>query len=161
MLGGCFSGPMLDREAQITETTRTYPDKAKADVLAAAEELLRSVDGKKTTVTYTESGLKATRNYFSMSTGDSGVATWTVSADAAGKGTTVTIAASQTRSRGYDLPVTGNASYRLFFSRLDYLLGLSTTWVDCYQAASLEASGSFGKPHALCLGAPQVTPIAK
>lgn len=138
-------------------------------MLAAAEELLRLIDPKKTSLTYRDGGVTAVRNYFSFQliAAESGTATWSVDVADSPGGAVVTIQGSQQRAPQsfvlpatsvYDVPLKGNAAYRLFFSRLDYLLGLSPTWIPCYQASSLQASGSIGPVTSLCIAAPDEIP---
>ena len=141
-LGGCATKPKISEEEMKAAMTRTYQGVSSGQVMKASEKLLKMVDEKRFQFTQSGNQLTATRSgeiFTGMYSGGksrvSGV--WLVNTKEMGKSTVVKIEAAwktEPLSTGLSSKVKrpeGTAVYKLFFSRLDNLLGKSNEWMTC------------------------------
>lgn len=171
-ISGCATvRPEMSREEFLNATTRYYEKVTKEQVLSASEKLFRLSDGDDYSFSHTENSINASRKwmaYFIIGAA-SGVDYWTVTVEPNdGKiKTTVlvttkseTVAATGTTDGGYaatTLPSSGgqqfqgNAIYDVFWSRMDFLLGKTDTWMTC-QASNQRVKQKivWGSNEALC-----------
>lgn len=175
----CTPRTPLTREEFLAETTRVYPGKAPAEVMTAAEDLLRLADPR-TQFQYRDDGFTAYRPLvvfavIAMVTGTVTVDFKAAPADDGGTKATVAMgvlaagsAVMPTGSGGYSLaptgtagaPPAGNHAYRLFWQRMNHLLGDGDRWVACYDTPFKlnDADAIWGSAEALCAGAPDKLP---
>ncbi len=151
-LAGCapYSIPQLSRDEWIALKTRTYPGVPVTAAYDAAERILRLADPKDVTASYDAAGRLRLVRAWMIYTGVAfvGVRTgqdvWLVEAVPAADGTQITVTASG------DLGVPDDpALYRLFWARMDYLLGRTATWTTCEDAAGWP-NGKADMPLLLC-----------
>jgi hypothetical protein len=157
LVAGCAGPQLQTREDWLAATSRTYRDVAKDDILRAGEHLFRLADGTDFTIVHQQDALIASRQwmvYLVIAVGF-GTDHWVVRAQEARDGAIqVTVSASTqsqmagpsqptlsggTPSMGptFGSPVTNPALYRLFWARMDYLLGVSDKWLTCDDASSV------------------------
>lgn len=154
LLTGCGTVKRMTREEWKVETTRTYLDKSPEEILIAAEKIFRLSDENDYSFAYRDDQVIATRNWmvFAILASVSGVDSWQVSAKRTPEGSTVATAflsvqysnqsmvlttpspSFATTSFG-GVPIDTPWDYRVFWSRMDYLLGVSNTWLDCGSAS--------------------------
>lgn len=145
ILTGCASRQLTPEEAaavreqQIKSMSREYPGKTSRDILLAADRVFRLADNDYSCV-HSENGLLAKRDVimyyiFTSAIGDN---TWELSTKVDGDKTKVSVVSrySITTNPGgtHRDTVLNSELYDLFFSRLDYLLGISKEWTSCDQA---------------------------
>ncbi len=181
ILMGCAETKYLTREEslklrneQIEATTKTYDAVTKEDVLIAVDKLFRLADGDDFQITHTENSIFGKRRWtiYLVLAASMGVDNWIVSAeDEKGLKTVKVTVRVQTSASSITpmmttagtnnwsvatLPpiedsIQGRALYYIFFSRLDYLLGKSTKWLNCDEAeADIKEKKIKGFTDALC-----------
>lgn len=129
----------------LKESTRVYLSEDKARVIAAAETVLQHADGKDTRFEYNQSGFLAVRPFGlnALVAGIKGEDRWTfsVSGNKGGAATALrvirsgTATAANKRSRFRDNAVYVG-SFRLFYARIEYVLGRRADWVGCARASA-------------------------
>jgi hypothetical protein len=146
MLAGCVRAERTTNHADwLKESTRRWSGETKSRVIAAAEAVVKHSDPSDITVEYSRSGFSARRKFFiyAVVTAATGEDRWTFSAsenhDGASaavriiqRGTTFAGQASQ-RFRDNQTTV---GSLRLFYARLDYMLGKRPDWITCSEAVA-------------------------
>lgn len=156
------------------QTTRTYADVPPAKALAAAEEVVRLAgDPRDVQVTPTATGAVAHRYYVGF-VGMQNVSNdyaFALQVAPAGQGSTVALTLTASRSDFSEDEVIGTSPfldngpiriadpYKLFFARLDYLLGKRADWVTC--AAAPAALGASVALDPLCYRARDGAPPTK
>lgn len=149
-----------ERERQLNMMSRTYDNVTPEEVLVAADRVFRLADDDYN-ISHAPGGLQAQRNWMiylilSVATGTDN---WTVTVEslpdnkvkviamhsptansifagpAGGGVTSVTIPGMQNLT-------TRPAIYELFFSRLNYFLGKTKTWVTCKEASKIFTDGN-------------------
>lgn len=150
VLAGCALEPVKYSGAEYASlTTRTYKNIKKEDVFSATKEIFELADP---TFKVTKFGdeIKASRSVgvlFNTIT-----YSWRVLAEARNADVLVTTE-HQTQIDTTDLPSGWEGSYKLFYARLDYLLGKSNHWLTCSEAADARGDISrkrYGSLEALC-----------
>ncbi len=155
---GCASPPskQLSREEYLTMTTRVYKNEKSERVIAKAEEVLRLADEKDVKFAHKKNGFIAQRHWmmYAVIAAYNGVHYYDFSVEQEGKNIRATL---ELRGQGNlhtaaISPVIGGAggvtvtpdsmpsaavvvfdqaSYDLFWHRLEYLLGKQKTWLTC------------------------------
>lgn len=153
-LTGCGTVKTMNRAEWRAETTRIFPNNSPDAVLAASEEVFKLSDGGDFSFAYTDDELIATRRwmfYTGLANFD-GTDTWRVKAtrgpNGATKATVIVYRSSSdqtmvltTPTPSYattgtgGLPVSTPWDYRLFWLRMEFLLGNSSEWLDCKAAS--------------------------
>ncbi|MFM9974588.1 MAG: hypothetical protein ACKVON_08450 [Beijerinckiaceae bacterium] len=129
----------------LKESTRIWPGESKARVIAAAEAVVKHSDPGDISVEYNRSGFVARRKFFIyavLATAE-GEDRWTFSANENSEGASAALRVIQrgsTRSGNFSDRFRENQTFlggfRLFYARIDYLLGRRTDWVACKDAAA-------------------------
>ena len=165
-LAGCGHAPVQinDRQDYLAEATRMYPGEQKERVIQAAETILKSSDPGKLDMRYTGKGFVGLRQYayYAILVAGNGQEKWefeveertgaqfaSLSVSDAG-----IVAAGSSVSR-YESSLKAIPLYRLFWKRMDYMLGRRADWVACAdEAQELEKSGvnPLGALSGLCGG---------
>lgn len=149
---GCGTTEQLaSREDSLAETTRVFPGRSAEDVIKAAEAVLRQSDPSDFTFQHLTDGFIGSQRFFYTFGlgGADGQVKWTFTAPA-GNGpvrASVTVV-SFSNVRGVisattiEEPIRHAPLYRLFWSRVDYVLGKGE-WTSCDKVVSdLQKSGS-------------------
>jgi hypothetical protein len=147
-LAGCVSmPPQPTREQWLDLKTRTYPGVTQAQVFAAAERLFTLADGSDFSFVYAPTGdqLTAVRRWMLVGIIPVwGRDTWTVTATPQDGRVLATVEAL--RNEGETTPQV----YRLFWARMDYLLGRSKTWITCDKAWEGKGNREYAALQMLC-----------
>ncbi len=144
MLSACVAAPRVESHAQwLAEATRTYPDEAPERVIAAAEAVLRHADPGDFTFDYRTGGFRAHRKFlvYAVLAAADGEDRWTFQAGRGTGGARASVWLSE-RARvhgvGGTRSVQANSqqigTFRLFYARIDHLLGRRPDWVTCGEA---------------------------
>jgi hypothetical protein len=153
-LAGCAAAPhqVRDRDDYLAEATRVFPGETRERVLKAAETVLKISDPADFEFRYTLTGFTGLRRYFiyAVLASASGREKWEflTEPDPAGLRASVSISEEGTASGGYSANRYEGAMasvplYRLFWSRVEYMLSKRSDWVTCEQAAGeLQASNT-------------------
>jgi hypothetical protein len=147
VLTGCASAPheVRDRDDYLAEASRVYPAETRERVLRAAETVLRISDPNDFEFRYTLTGFVGLRRYFiyAVLASASGREKWEfmTEPEPAGLRASVSISEEGTASGGYSASRYENAMasvplYRLFWSRVDYMLRKRADWLTCQQAGT-------------------------
>ncbi|KAA2241212.1 hypothetical protein [Salinarimonas soli] len=150
-LGGCVGAPKVESHGQwLAEATRTYAGETAPRVIAAAEAVLRHADPGDVTFDYRLGGFRAERKFlvYAVLAAAEGEDRWTFNASQSGRAVRASVFLTE-RARvhgtGGARQVNANrqqvGTFRLFYARIDYLLGLRPDWVTCR-----EAPGKLGLP---------------
>jgi len=140
--GGCATKPKVSEEEMKAATTRTYEGVSSEQVMQASEKLLKLVDESRFKFNRDDKQLTATRSgqiFTGMFSGGKSniTAVWLVKTRQEDKSTVVNLEGgweTETLSTGLTSHVKrpeGTAVYKLFFNRLDNLLGRSNEWMTC------------------------------
>ena len=164
---GCATKPTMTREAFLDATTRTYA-KSPDEILNAAQKVLQLADGDDFNFSHSEDGMAASRNWmiylvFSAAFGND---VWQVKTTKQPDGKTKVFVSASTNPGGTVAPlgngvatlpgtagnaVQGTALYDLFYSRLEYLMGLNKEWITCRDSDQrIKAKKVWGLNEALC-----------
>lgn len=154
--------PRLTRDEWIKATNRTYDGITKEQLIRAAEQVLSLAGGEYMKVAHTEDGFDARRDwhYYVVLQSETGSDHWAFRASSTpsgAKGTIQLTARRQLYAYGV-LPATeknktveGTAIYDLFWSRMDYMLGINPTWTTCdMSTGKIEQGSIWGETSALC-----------
>jgi hypothetical protein len=153
ILSGCAAPHQVrDRDDYLAEATRVYPGESRERVLKAAETVLKLSDPTDFEFRYTLTGFTGLRRYFiyAVIASANGREKWDflTEQDPAGLRASVSISEEGTASGGYSANRYEGAMasvplYRLFWNRVDYMLGRRPDWVTCADAATeLEQSNT-------------------
>ncbi|MGE4505622.1 MAG: hypothetical protein AB7D51_09765 [Desulfovibrionaceae bacterium] len=156
-LVSCAKKPVLTREESLAlrqkhleMTQRTYSQKTPDEVLVAVDNILRLADGDYE-IFHSEKGLIAKRrwSFYAVLFAAFGQDTWYISTEYTDSNSTNIEIRVVSQSQGVAPMATTNGGwtattlpsledsvlseplYQLFYSRLDYLLGVSDIWYDC------------------------------
>lgn len=168
-LGACAHQQReLTRDEYLAMTTKSYPGVSQKKLMDTAEQILRYADGSDFKLHHKKNGFLATRDWgvylvlaaargtdywdiefsgnkvsLSISTADSATTAWAMPDGGVAPLTTV----------GHGRPVYGDATYRLFWARMDYLLGKPKgDWPTCEYARQQVRDGNwFGVLDPLCM----------
>jgi hypothetical protein len=130
-------------EEWLREATRVWPGETRARVIAAADAVVKHADPRDTTVEYNRHGFAARRKFFiyALIASASGTETWTFSSAENTQGASATVriiqrgtAQAGSQSERFRENQVYLGSLRLFYARVDYLLGRRPDWITCSQA---------------------------
>lgn len=145
ILPGCIAGGerVTSHADWEREATRFYPGESKARMIAAAEAVLRNSDPSDISFEYRASGFTARRKYFyyAVFASADGEDRWSFYAGENRKGAKATVylvdrmalrtVAGNGRSRVNQRLI---GTFRLFYARMDYVLGRRSDWPTCQSA---------------------------
>lgn len=145
VLGACAAPHrIIDRDDYLAEATRSFPSQDRERVIRAAEAVLKQSDPDDWEFRYTAEGFTGLRRYFvyAVLASASGREKWEFNTELANPSTikaSISVSEAGVSSGGYSSrPYEGSMSsiplYRLFWSRVDYVLGRSQTWTTCQEA---------------------------
>jgi hypothetical protein len=146
LLGACAQPEKpMSHAAWQAEAVRSWPGETRARLIAGAEAVLNHAAPRRLSFEYTQNGFRALRR----STLYGGLVTaelsdrWRFAASANDAGAAATVrmvqhgtASAGTRSQSYREPNLAIGGFRLFYARLDYVLGRRADWVSCAAAAA-------------------------
>jgi hypothetical protein len=141
----CTPPPQItDRSDFLAEATRTYQGETTERVILAAQRVLEQSDPKGFEFRNTLNGFSGLRRYFvyAVIASQSGREGWDFTADREPNGgiraglTIADVGASQSgyNHSAYNVQMASIPMYRLFWSRVDYVLGRSDNWTTCDDA---------------------------
>jgi hypothetical protein len=143
-VAGCTPAARVSDHADwLKEATRVWPGETRARVISAAEAVVKHADPRDTTIEYNRHGFAARRKFFiyALIATASGTENWTFSSaeNVHGASATVRIVQRGTAQAGsHSERFRENQVYlgslRLFYARIDYLLGRRPDWITCSQA---------------------------
>jgi hypothetical protein len=133
----------LNHADWLKESTRIWPGENKARVIAAAEAVVKHSDPGDIAIEYNRSGFVARRKFFIyavLATAE-GEDRWTFSTSENSEGASAAVRVIQ-RGTARSGNVTDRfrenqtflGSFRLFYARIDYMLGRRPDWVTCKDA---------------------------
>jgi hypothetical protein len=144
LAGACTTAQRVTDHADwLKEATRVWPGETRARVIAAAEAVVKHADPRDTAVEYNHRGFTARRRFaiYALIASASGTETWTFSSaeNEVGASATVRIiqrgtAQAGSRSESFRENQVYVGSLRLFYARIDYLLGRRPDWIACSDA---------------------------
>lgn len=144
VLSGCAQPhQILDRSDYLAEAARTFPGETRERVIKAAETVLRLSDPSDFEFRYTLNGFTGLRRYFvyAVLASQSGREKWDFLAERTPTGiqASVSISEAGVTSGGYSsTPFERNMAsvplYRLFWSRVEYVLARRPDWTTCDEA---------------------------
>jgi hypothetical protein len=127
----------------LREATRTWPGETRARVIAAADAVLKHADPRDTAVEYNHHGFTARRKFFiyALIATASGTETWTFSSAENEQGASATVriiqrgtAQAGSQSERFRENQVYLGGLRLFYARIDYMLGRRPDWIACSEA---------------------------
>jgi len=133
-----------DRQDYVAEATRNFPGETRERVIAAAQTVLKQSDAPDFDFRFTLDGFVGLRRYFvyAVLASQQGQEKWQfVTRENPGSiEASVSISEAGTVSGGYSVTPFERAMnsiplYRLFWSRVEYVLGRRSDWVTCEEAA--------------------------
>jgi hypothetical protein len=144
LLGCSKPHQIVDRADYVAEGTRTYTSVSREQVITAAETILKVSDPTDWDFRYDQGGFTGLRRYtvYAVLAAASGREKWQFETEVSGRNAiraSITISDAGVASGGYTVtPYEGKMAnvelYRLFWMRLDYMLGKRPDWVTCEQA---------------------------
>lgn len=151
LLSACAAPHQITNRADfLAEATRTYKV-PREKVIQAAETILKISDPQDFDFRHNQSGFVGMRRYFvyAVLASASGQERWEISTEETKEGVRVSLGVTdvgQTHGQGgqrYDGKLGSVHLYRLFWKRMDYMLGKSQVWVSCQDASQeIEAGGT-------------------
>jgi len=127
----------------VREATRVWPGETKARVIAAAEAVVKHADPRDTQLEYSRQGFVARRKFFiyAVIATAQGEDRWTFQAAENEEGASASVriiergtATAGRTSAGFRENLVQVGSLRLFWARIDHLLGRRPDWIACSQA---------------------------
>ena len=160
-LSSCFPEqrqPVPIEPPRVKVQTRDYPGITPNQVLAASEKIFQLADEGDVTIRRKPSILVVKRPHKSL-VYKSLEEKWTVETRRE-EGATYVKVSALFEKEGSEVYPRGIGTYRLFFSRLDYLLGASSNWMTCLQyEAKIIRDPSWGhEDRFLCMNAKDKVP---
>lgn len=151
-LSGCNSShQIVDRDDFLAEATRRYKSEDRERIIRAAEAVIRHSDPEDVEIRHTAAGFTALRKYFiyAVLAAATGREKWEFSVENAPGEQVATVSiseAGQTHGQYSSTPFENNMNniplYRLFWKRVDYVLGRRPDWAYCaYEIAAVRAAG--------------------
>ncbi|MGL5115144.1 MAG: hypothetical protein ACRC7C_07450 [Beijerinckiaceae bacterium] len=161
LLSACATGERPANHADwLREATRVWPGETQARLIAAAEAVVRHADPADTTLEYNKGGFLARRKFviYAVIAAAVGEDRWTFAASENTEGASASIrviqrgtAISGSSSERFRDNQTDIGGFRLFYARMEYLLGRRADWVNCQDApAKLSVSAEKPGTDALC-----------
>lgn len=170
-LAGCAANhPKMSREEYLSTTQHTY-DNSPDEIFKASEKLFNLADGNDFQYSWTDDTLIANRkwSFYLVLAAGFGNDTWQIKTQKLSDGKTkVSVMVSTTSSSLMPMPTTGGdfsggttpsmanlvqgtAIYDIYWSRLDYLLGINKHWMTCKEAdQKVKDKKVWGNNEALC-----------
>jgi hypothetical protein len=141
----CTPPPQIsDRSDFLAEATRTFPGETTERVILAAQRVLDQSDPKYFEFRNTLNGFSGLRRYYvyAVIAAENGRERWDFTADRDPNGairaglTIADVGAAQSsyNRTAYDVQMASIPMYRLFWSRVDYVLGRNDNWTTCDDA---------------------------
>jgi hypothetical protein len=152
-LSGCGTAPhrIVDRDDFLAEATRHYKGESRERVIRAAETVIKMSDPEDVEMRYTAQGFVALRKYFiyAVFASASGREKWEFTVEDAPSEEVASLSISEAgtsygnySAQPYENVMNNFPLYRLFWKRVDYILGRRPDWVTCDQeTAALQAQG--------------------
>lgn len=144
MLLGCAQPHQIrDRTDYLAEATRTFPGETRERVLKAAETVLRISDPNDFEFRYALNGFTGLRRYFvyAVLASQSGREKWDFLAEQVPTGIQASVSISEAgvtsggySSTPYERSMASVPLYRLFWSRVEYVLAKRPEWTTCAEA---------------------------
>jgi hypothetical protein len=145
LVAGCARAERPTNHADwLKEATRRWQGESKARVIAAAEAVVKHSDPRDITVEYNRSGFVARRKFliYAVIAAANGEDRWNFMAAENSEGASAAVRiiqrgtthAGQTSQRFRDNQ-TMVGSLRLFYARIDFMLGKRPDWISCSEAA--------------------------
>jgi hypothetical protein len=144
LLGACARSERVTSHADwMKEATRIWPGETRARVIAAAEAVLKQADPRDTKFEYNQRGFLAKRAFFiyAVIASAEGVDTWSFTTAENSEGASASVRVIQRgkaiagqHSERFRDNQTMVGSFRLFWARIDYMLGQQPDWVTCAEA---------------------------
>jgi hypothetical protein len=145
-VSACATGERPNNHADwLKEATRVWPGETQARLISAAEAVVRHADPTDTTLEYSKAGFLARRKFviYAVVAAAVGEDRWTFSASENTEGASASVriiqrgtAFSGSSSERFRDNQTDIGGLRLFYARMDYLLGRRPDWVTCDAAAA-------------------------
>jgi hypothetical protein len=143
-VAGCTPAARVATHADwLKEATRVWPGETRSRVIAAADAVVKHADPRDTTVEYNRHGFTARRRFFiyALIATAGGTETWTFSSAENAQGASATVriiqrgtARAGAQSESFRENQVYLGSLRLFYARIDYLLGRRPDWIGCGEA---------------------------
>jgi hypothetical protein len=143
-LAGCAPAARVTNHADwLKEATRTWPGETRGRIIAAADAVVKHADPRDTQVEYNHHGFTARRKFliYALIATATGTETWTFSSAENEKGASATVriiqrgtAQAGSHSERFRENQVYLGSLRLFYARIDYLLGRRPDWITCSDA---------------------------
>ena len=144
---------IANRDDYLAEATRIYPSEQKERVIRAAETIIKISDPDDVDMRYVNNGFTALRRYvvYAVIASAAGQERWVFQTEEKDKAIEASLSISEGgRSYGgytsqpYEAAMNSIPLYRLFWKRMDYMLGRRPDWVTCDQEGDLitKAGGS-------------------
>lgn len=156
-LCGCAAQrTQMTRAEYLQATQRAYKNISADKVLDAAKELFDLADGDDFKYQYTNVSLTAKRSWlvYLVLGASSGVDVWNVNVQEQGPNSVVSVSATTMIGglAGFTEVISnGTALYDLFWTRLEYLLGLRKEWMTCEMSSKrIKAGDVWGNDELLC-----------
>jgi hypothetical protein len=145
LLAACATGERPNNHAEwLKEATRVWPGETQARLIAAAEAVVRHPDPADTTLEYSKAGFLARRKFviYAVVAAAVGEDRWTFAASENAEGASASLrviqrgtAFSGSSSERFRDNQTDVGGMRLFYARMEYLLGRRPDWVTCEQVS--------------------------
>lgn len=159
-LGGCGTAPVQinDRSDYLAEATRLYQNEDKERVIRAAETIIKTSDPTHVDMRYEGNGFTALRSYFvyAVLASQKGQEKWDFHIDEKPNAVEASLSISDqaTVYGGYSAEhVEGSMKsiplYRLFWKRMDYMLGRRADWASCSEEGTALANAGINAMAAL------------
>ncbi|SCZ49047.1 hypothetical protein [Thiohalomonas denitrificans] len=133
----------VTRDEFLKFSTKEYFGFNQQQIISASEELFNLSDGNDYEFSYTKNGITAGRfyNVYMVLAVDQGNIIWNIETFPTDDGVIVEVIVENHKG-GFLSPTTtfaynDPANYELYFKRLDYMLGISDTWLTCELAKSV------------------------
>jgi hypothetical protein len=143
-LAGCAPAARVTTHVEWQrEATRTWPGETRARIIAAADAVVKHADPRDTQVEYNHHGFTARRKFliYALIATATGIETWTFSSAENEQGASSTVriiqrgtAQAGSHSERFRENQVYLGSLRLFYARIDYLLGRRQDWITCADA---------------------------
>jgi hypothetical protein len=151
-LTGCNSAhQIVDRDDFLAEATRRYKNEDRERIIRAAEAVIRHSDPEDVEIRHTATGFTALRKYFiyAVVATQTGREKWEFSVEDAPGEKVATVSISEAgntyghyTSTPFENTMNNIPLYRLFWKRVDYVLGRRPDWGYCaYEIEEVRAAG--------------------
>lgn len=142
LLPACAGPPDMTREQSLAETNRIYNAASPEQVARAAEIVLRHSDPPDFTITHSSIGFKAVRHgiIYTVLNAAHERDTWTFSvmpAENGGTRASIQVDSDYSMVLGFGSNPGSKPTpldYRMFWARVEFVLGLRNEWADCNNA---------------------------